>query len=57
MGSIALIIQLLVLIAEAAPSLVDGVKDLLEMIKNEDTVDITHEELVERVDAAIARLP
>jgi len=55
--SVVLIIELLSMIAQVVPKLAAGIKDLLEMLKGEPVEDITHEELVARVDAAIARLP
>lgn len=57
MGTVTLIIELLILIAQAIPKLAPGIKDLLDMLKGTDVPDISHDELVARVDAAIAKLP
>jgi hypothetical protein len=56
MGTIA-IIEGLFSLAQMIPKAVPLVKDLLAMLKGEPVTDITHEELVTRVDAAIAKLP
>jgi hypothetical protein len=57
MASVTLVIELLVLIAQAVPKVTPAVKDILAMLKGEKVPDITQEELELRVDAAIARLP
>ncbi len=56
-ATIALIIGLLGLIAQEAPILIPKIKEALDSLKGADVVDLTHEELVARVDAAIAALP
>lgn len=57
MGSITLVIELLVLVAQVIPKLAPGIKDLMLMLKGEVVVDITQEEFEARIDAAIAKLP
>ena len=57
MNSVVLVIELLSLAAQVVPKIAPMIKDLLEMIKGMPVEDITHEELVVRVDAAIAKLP
>lgn len=54
---VVVIIELLSLIARLEPVIAPLIAKLLNLIKGEDVVDITHEELVARVDAAIAKLP
>ena len=56
-ATVALIIGLLTLIAQEAPVLIPKIKELFEILSGTDVQDITHEELVARVDAAIAKLP
>ena len=56
-ATVALIIGLLTLIAQEAPVLIPKIKELFEILRGTDVQDITHEELVARVDAAIAKLP
>jgi hypothetical protein len=53
----ALIIELFVLIAKAVPKIAPGIQDLLKMLKGEDVEDISKEEAIARIDAAIAKLP
>ncbi len=57
MAQIFLIIDLLVVLAQAYPKIAPGVKDLIEMIKGEPVEDITQEEFEKRIDEAIAKLP
>lgn len=56
-ATLSLILGILGLIAQYAPVLIPKIKELFESLKGIDVVDITHEELVARVDAAIASLP
>ncbi len=57
MAQIFLIIDLLVVLAQAYPKIAPGVKDLIEMIRRESVEDITQEEFEKRIDSAIAKLP
>ena len=57
MNNILLALQALSLVAALYPKLAPMIKDIMDSLKGEDVVDITHEELVARVDAAIAGLP
>ena len=57
MGNIGLIIQLLLIVADAVPKLTPKIKDLFEILKGEPVTDITQEEFEARIDAAIAKLP
>lgn len=56
---VVLIIELISMVAKLVPTVAPLVKQLFDMIKGTDVEipDITHEELVARVDAAIAQLP
>jgi len=56
-ATLSLILGILGLIAQYAPVLIPKIEELFESLKGIDVVDITHEELVARVDAAIASLP
>jgi len=56
-ATVSLILGLFGLIAQYAPVLAPKIKELFEFFKGVEVVDITHEELVARVDAAIAALP
>jgi hypothetical protein len=56
-ATVSLILGLLGLIAQYAPLLAPKIKELFESLKGTDVVDITHEELVARIDAAISALP
>ncbi len=57
MGNIGLIIQLLLVVADAVPRLAPKIVDLFEMLKGEPVTDITQEEFEQRINAAIAKLP
>ncbi len=57
MAQIFLIIDLLVVLAQAYPKIAPRVRDLIEMIKGEPVEDITQEEFEKRIDEAIAKLP
>ncbi len=57
MSSIFLVVDLLVVLANAYPKIAPGVKDMIEMLKGEPVEDITQAEFEARIDAAIARLP
>ena len=57
MGSLFLIVDMLVVLANAYPKIAPGVRDLIEMIKGEPVEDITQEEFEARIDEAIAKLP
>ncbi len=57
MSQIFLIIDLLVVLANAYPKIAPKVKDLIEMIRGEPVEDITQEEFEKRIDEAIAKLP
>jgi len=52
-----LIIELLILVAKAVPKLVPGIQDLLKILRGETVEDISKEEAIARIDAAIASLP
>ncbi len=52
-----MIVELLLLIASAAPKLAAPIKDLMLILKGEPVTDITQEEFEARIDAAIAKLP
>ncbi len=57
MGNLFLIVDLLVVLANAYPKIAPKVKDLIEMIKGESAGDITQGEFEKRIDEAIAKLP
>jgi len=56
MGTIA-IIEALFSLAQLIPKAVPLVKDLFTILGGEPVTDITQEELEQRIDAAIAKLP
>jgi hypothetical protein len=60
-STVTMIIQLLVLIAEAIPKLAPAIQTVFETMKKmfagESIPDITQEELEARIDAAILQLP
>jgi len=56
MNSILLAIELLALVGKLVPTLAPAIKNIFDMIKGMDVPDITHDELVVRVDAAQAKL-
>ena len=56
-ATISLILGILGLVAQYAPIIAPKIKEVFESLKGIDVVDITHDELVLRVDAAIASLP
>ena len=57
METIALVIQLGLLIAEKMPSLAPKVKEMFDLLKGKAVEDITQEELEIRINMAIAKLP
>jgi len=57
MDKFALVLELLVLIANVIPKISPAIKDLMLMIKGETVADISQEEFEARIDAAIAKLP
>jgi len=52
-----LIVELLTMVAKLAPKLADGVRDLLDILKGVNVVDITKEEAIKRIEDAQAALP
>ncbi len=57
LATFTLIVELLTLLANTIPKIAPAIMDILKMLKGESIMDITQEELEQRVDAAIAKLP